>query len=55
LILAFGETLRLIGFTSRAAGALGLIAGRFLPPAGLNRIEAKAAGTLDGEAFLLSA
>src|ERR1700723_405023 len=28
----------------------GLIAARFLPPAGLNHIEAQALGTLDGEA-----
>jgi hypothetical protein len=28
---------------------------RFLPPAGLNHTKRKALGTLDGEAFLLSA
>jgi hypothetical protein len=35
-------------------GLRGLIAVRFLPPAGLSHIEAEALGTLDGGAFLLT-
>jgi hypothetical protein len=44
------DTLQRFLFSSRVAGALGLIAVRFLPPAGLNHIKAQALGTLDGEA-----
>jgi hypothetical protein len=49
---SFDTLLRLL-FSSRAAGALGLSPGVFLPPAGLNHIQVEALGTLDGEAFLL--
>jgi hypothetical protein len=40
----------ILSISSRAAGAADLSPRVFLPPAGLNRIEAQALGTLDGEA-----